>query len=43
MKDTDASSLCEVMRKILVDSVIADGLKQVGSLTLELDSLDHGT
>ena len=41
MKDLDASTLCEVNHHRIDDFVIADGLQQTGTLSIELDTLDH--
>lgn len=41
MKNPDASTLREVNHPRIDDFVIADGLKQTGTLPIELDTLDH--
>jgi FkbM family methyltransferase len=41
MKDTDASTLCEVHQENIGDFAIGDGLQPVGSLPLEVDALDN--
>lgn len=41
MTNLDASTLCEVNQARINDFVIADGLKQTGTMPIELETLDH--
>ena len=41
MKNLDASTLCEVNHPRIDDFLIAEGLKQTGTMSIELDTLDH--